>query len=440
MSEKTDKPAILGGEPVRKTPLSYAHQWIDEEDIRAVEEVLRSDFLTCGPRIEELEAALCEATGAKYAVCCANGTAALHIACQAAGLSPGDELITTPMTFAASANCALYVGAKPVFADIDPRTWNIDPEKVKKAITKKTRVILPVDFTGQAVRLSELKELAREAGAYLIEDGAHSLGTLYEGKPVGSIADMTTFSFHAVKTITGGEGGAVATNDEKLYERLLLFRAHGITRNPRLLQRNSLDAEGMEYGLPDSSNPGFLKRNGLDAEATEYTLPDSPNSPDPWYYEQQELGMNYRMTELQAALIRSQLKKLPLFKARRKELVQRYEKAFADLPQIILQQEIPESDTARHLFILRLALSRLKIGRRDFFEALAAEGIKGNVHYIPVYRHPFYEKLGYPKGLCPEAEKLYREIITLPLYYGLSDEDADDVIRAVRKLVLAFGK
>ncbi len=400
-----NRPAIEGGEAVREMPLNYAHQWIDEEDIRAVTEVLRSDFLTCGPKIQELEEELCRVTGAKFAVACANGTAALHIACQAAGLKAGEELVTTPMTFAASANCALYVGARPVFADIDESTWNLDPAEARKALTPRTKVILPVDFTGQAAELSAFRALADEAGACLIEDAAHSLGTLYEGKPVGSIADMTTFSFHAVKTVTGGEGGAVTTNDESLYRKLLLFRTHGITRDTSL-----------------------LKRPGLEEESTR-------PSPDPWYYEQQELAMNYRMTELQAALILSQLKKLPLFKKRRAEIVARYDEAFSAYPEILLQRELPASDTARHLYLLRIDYSKLRIGRREFFDALLKEGVRGNVHYVPVYRHPYYEALGYAPGLCPKAEKLYAQIVTLPLYYGLTDGDVGDVIAAVTKLV-----
>lgn len=389
------KPAIEGGTPVRDTKIFYGHQFLDEADCQAVLDVLKSDYLTCGPKIEELEQKLCEITGAKYAVAVSNGTAALHIACLAAGIGEGDEVITTPITFAASANCALYCGARPVFADIDERTYNIDPESVRAHVTERTKAVVAVDYTGQSAQLDELLEICREHGLLLITDGAHSIGTKYKGRPTGSIADMTTFSFHPVKTVTAGEGGAVMTNDRKLYERLALFRTHGITRNPALMSRE----------------------------------PDGP-----WYYEQVDLGYNYRMTDMQAALLISQLDKLELFKARRKELVKKYDEAFSKLPQVIVQEEIPESDTTRHLYILRINPERLTIDRKRFFEALGAENVCCNVHYIPVYYFPHYQRLGYRKGLCPKAEKLYEEIISLPLYYGMSDADADSVIAAVEKI------
>lgn len=396
-----EKPAIEGGTPVRDTKLFYGHQYIDEADIKAVTDVLRSDFLTCGPQIGNLEKRLCELTGARYAVACSNGTAALHMACQAAGIGEGDELITTPITFAASANCALYCGARPVFADINPETYSIDPACVKEKITERTKAVVAVDYTGQAVELNPLLEMCHEKGITLIEDGAHSIGTLYDGRPVGSIADMTTFSFHPVKTVTGGEGGAVLTNDPKLYQRLKLFQTHGITREPQLLQH---EAHGS------------------------------------WYYEQIELGMNYRMTDMQAALISSQLDKLPMFSRRRKEIVAKYDQAFSRIPELFIQKEIPESDTTRHLYILRIRPEKLTIDRKQFFEAMAAENICCNVHYIPVYYHPYYEKLGYEKGLCPNAEKLYSEIMSLPLYYSLTDQDVEDVITAVRKLCEYYKK
>lgn len=393
--------AINGGKPVRKTKLFYGHQYIDDADVQAVVEVLKSDYLTCGPKITELEKKLCEITGAKYAVVCSNGTAALHIACQAAGVGEQDEVITTPITFAASANCALYCGAKPVFADIDPNTYNISPKSVEEKIGERTKAVVAVDFTGQAVELKELQNLCKKNKLVLIEDGAHSIGTKYNGKAVGSIADMTTFSFHPVKTVTGGEGGAVLTNNEQYYKKLLLYRAHGITRDPELLERES-------HGS--------------------------------WYYEQIDLGMNYRMTDIQAALILSQLDKLSAFSKRRKEIVERYNEAFSEILELFVQQEIPESDTTRHLYILRLKTETLTCSRREFFEAMVAEGICCNVHYIPVYYHPYYEKLGYQKGLCPQAEKLYEEIMSLPLYYAMADEDVEDVIHAVKKVVEYYKK
>lgn len=391
-----EKLAINGGTPVRETKLYYGHQYIDDEDIEAVTEVLKSDYLTCGPKITELEQKLCEITGAKYAVVVSNGTAALHIACQAAGVSKEDEVITTPITFAASANCALYCGAKPVFADINEKTYNIDPKSVAEHMTEKTKAVVAVDFTGQAVELEPLLEMCKKKNVVLIEDGAHSIGTKYKDRGIGSIADMTTFSFHPVKTVTGGEGGAVLTNNEEYYKKLVLYRAHGITRDVSLMERE--DQGG-------------------------------------WYYEQIDLGMNYRMTDIQAALILSQLNKLDLFSKRRKEIVERYNEAFADIEEVTVQEEIPESDTTRHLYILRIKPEKLTIGRREFFEAMAAENICCNVHYIPVYYHPYYVKLGYKKGLCPKAEKLYEEMMSLPLYYAMTDQDVEDVICAVKKVV-----
>ena len=396
-----DKPAICGGKPVRDKKIYYGHQYIDEDDIQAVVEVLRSDYLTCGPKIEELEDRLCRITGARYAVVCSNGTAALHMAAMAAEIGEEDEVITTPITFAASANCALYCGAKPVFADINEETYNIDPGQVKALTNERTKAVVAVDYTGQSAELDELLAHCREKGLVLIEDGAHVIGTRYKGKWNGSIADMTTLSFHPVKTVTCGEGGAVLTNSKEYYKKLLLYRAHGITRDPELLKHE----------------------------------PDGP-----WYYEQLTLGMNYRMTDIQAALLLSQLGKLNAFSNRRKEIVRAYNEAFEKVPSIIVQKEIPESDTTRHLYILRLDLTKLQIGRKEFFEALDAENVCCNVHYIPTYYFPYYERLGYRRGLCPRAEKLYEEIISLPLYYAMTDQDVQDVIEAVKKVADYYGK
>lgn len=396
-----EKPAIAGGNPVRDTKLYYGHQYIDKADVKAVEEVLTSDYLTCGPKVVELEKKLCDLTGAKYAVAVSNGTAALHIAAMAAGVGVGDELVTTPITFAASANCALYCGGRPVFADINPDTYNIDPERVREKLTDRTKAVVAVDFTGQAVPLDELLAICHDRGVVLIEDGAHAFGTKYKGKSVGSIADMTTFSFHPVKTVTGGEGGAVLTNREDFYEKLLLYRSHGITKEEAFYVNES-------HG--------------------------------PWYHEQIDLGYNYRLTDIQCALIMSQMDKLALFAQRRREIVRRYDEAFSQIPQLFVQQEIPESDTTRHLYILRIRPELLTIDRRGFFEAMMAENICCNVHYIPVYWHPYYEKLGYRRGLCPNAEKLYEEMMSLPIYYALTDQDIDDVIMAVRKIVDYYKK
>lgn len=394
-----EKPAIEGGKPVRETPIYYGHQYIDEADIQAVVDVMKSDYLTCGPKIAELEKKLCALTGAEYAVVCANGTAALHMAALAAGVKEGDEVIITPITFAASANCALYCGARPVFADIDPETYNIDPEKVEAAVTPATKAVVAVDYTGQSVAFDPLRDICKKHGLVLIEDGAHVIGTKYRGQPNGSLSDMTTLSFHPVKTVTGGEGGAVLTNDETYYKKLLLYRAHGITRDERLMEHE-----------PDGA----------------------------WYYEQIALGYNYRITDMQAALIISQLDKLSMFSRRRKEIVKRYDEAFSEMPELFVQREIPESDTTRHLYILRIVPERLRIDRKQFFEALAAENVCCNVHYIPTYYFPYYEKLGYQRGLCPNAEKLYEEIISLPLYYAMSDGDVESVIEAVMKIVTFY--
>lgn len=393
-----EKLAILGGKPVRNTPLFYGHQYIDDDDIQAVVRTLKSDYLTCGPEIEHAEKKLCEITQAKYALLISNGTAALHAACFAANIQPGDEVITTPITFAASANCVLYCGAKPVFADIDPNTYNISPASIEDCITEKTKAIIAVDFTGQAVQINEIKAICKKYNLFFIEDAAHSIGTRYQGKSIGSLADMTTFSFHPVKTVTSGEGGAVTTNDPKLYERLQLFRTHGITRDPALLNRTN---------------------------------------PEPWWYEQIELGYNYRSTDIQAALLSSQLNKLDMFSKRRKEIVSYYNQQFANVPSIIMQINIPESDTTPHLYPLHLNLSKLNASRDEIFCALAAENVHGNVHYIPVYLHPYYQNLGYEKNLCPNAEQFFAAIVSLPLYYGLSKQDVDDVVHAVKK-VLAY--
>lgn len=392
--------AINGGTPVRKEKIYYGRQWIDEDDILAVEETLRSDFITCGPKVKELEKSLCDYTGAKYAVVVNSGTSALHCACIAAGISDGDEVITTPLTFAASANCALYCGGRPVFADIDINTYNIDPECIASKITDRTKAVVAVDYTGQAVCVDEIKKICKKNNLVFIEDAAHSIGTIYKGIKVGNLADMTCFSFHPVKTITGGEGGAILTNDESLYKKLMLARTHGIARDEELME--DLPHEG------------------------------------PWYYEQVSLGYNYRLTDFQAALINSQLKKLDRFKLRRQEIVDRYNKAFEDIPEIIIQQEIPESDTCRHLYVIRLDLDKLKSTRREFFDAMSAEGVQPQIHYIPTYWFPYYRRLGYKKGLCPNAEKIYEGIMSIPLYPKMTDDEVEQVIEAVKKVVTYY--
>lgn len=393
--------AILGGKPVRENRISYGHQCIEEDDIAAVTEVLRSDFLTCGPKIAELEKKLCEITGAKYAVVVSNGTAALHCAAMAAGFGQGDEVIVSPITFAASSNCLLYCGATPVFADIKDTTYNIDPEKIEQKINSFTKGVVAVDFTGQACEISAIREICDKHGLVYIEDAAHSIGTRYDGKGVGSLADMTCFSFHPVKTVTSGEGGAITTNSEELYQKLLLARSHGITRDEAIMKNAS-------HG--------------------------------PWYNEQVSLGYNYRITDFQAALLISQLGKLERFSNRRKEIVKRYDEAFSRIPELQVQQEIPESDTTRHLYVLRIRPEALTCDRKVFFESLVAENIGCQVHYLPVYRHSYYESLGYQKGLCPNAESYYDTCLSIPLYPSLSDEDVESVIAGVKKVVEYYKK
>lgn len=397
-----EKLAINGGYPTRASKIYYGHQWIEEDDIKSVDEVLRSDFLTCGPKVDEMERTLGTFTGAKYAVAVNSGTSALHCAAIAVGIGPGDEVITTPVTFAASANCALYCGAKPVFADINPKTYNIDPESIKKRITNKTKAVIAVDFTGQAVEIDAIKEICKEHGLLFIEDAAHSIATKYKGQQVGSLADMTCFSFHPVKTVTGGEGGAILTNDKELYKKLMLARTHGITHD-----------EDMMEGAPHEGS---------------------------WYYEQISLGYNYRLTDFQAALIISQLGKIEKFARRRKDIVKRYNEAFSNIPELFIQEEIPESDTCRHLYIIQLKLDKLTCTRRQFFDAMSAENVQCQIHYVPVYWFPYYQHLGYEKGICPKAEEMYKGIMSIPLYPKMTDQDVEDVIKAVIKVINNYRK
>jgi len=378
--------------PIRQTLLPYGKQWIDEDDIQAVVEVLRGDYLTTGPIIEEFEQALAKYVGAKYAVAFSSGTAALHAACFAAGISEGDEVITTPITFAASANCVLYMGGKPVFADIDSRTYNIDPQCIKEHITARTKAIIPVDFTGQPADLDAILEIARAHNLVVIEDAAHALGAEYKGRRIGSISDMTMFSFHPVKHITTGEGGAITTNNEEYYEKLLQFRTHGITRSPKKL----------------SQNPGK------------------------WYYEMQFLGYNYRITDIQAALGLSQLKKLDMFVSKRRRIAEMYNQAFQLLNGVVIPYQDSNVNSSWHLYVIQL----LNQDRNKIFDRLFQENIGVNVHYIPVYFHPYYQHLGYPRGICRVAEQFYQHAITLPLFPSMTERDVEDVIEAVRKVLV----
>ena len=371
--------------------IPYGRQWIEQDDIDAVVDVLKSDYVTTGPAVEQFEKAVAKYVGAKYAVAIANGTAALHAACYAAGIGPGDEVITTPITFAASANCALYCGATPVFADIEEDTYNIDPKEIEKKITEKTKAIVAVHFTGQPCKMDEIHAIAKKHKLIVIEDAAHALGADYKGKKVGSMSDMTTFSFHPVKHITTGEGGMIVTNSKKLYDKLILFRSHGITRDAKKLEKN-------EGG---------------------------------WYYEQQDLGYNYRITDIQCALGTSQMKKLDKFVERRRAIAKRYDEAFKDIPEIICPVQAEGCHNSWHLYVIQV----LGRKRKNVFDDLRAVNIGVNVHYIPVYKHPYYQKHGYDKVFCPNAEQYYERAISLPMYPLLLDEEQEYVIEQVLKLV-----
>jgi len=387
--------ALFGGKPVRDCKITYGKQHINKNDIRAVTEVLKSDWLTQGPKILEFESQICRFTGSKYAVTTTSGTTALHLACIAAEIGPGDEVITTPMSFAASANCVRYCGGTVVFADIDPHTYNIDPKEVKKKITKKTKAIIAVDYAGQSAHLEALRLLCDEYGLVFIEDAAHAIGSQFNGKMIGNIADLTTFSFHPVKTITGGEGGMVTTNHEKFASTMRLMASHGINKNAEELSRRDEGA---------------------------------------WYYEQQFLGYNFRMTDIQAALLLNQLKRIDDFKKRRKEIVSAYNKAFARMDGIITPIEHPLADSCWHLYVIRVDTEILGCTRRLFFDALAAENVQPQVHYVPIHLHPNYQSLGHSSGECPIAEEIYESIITLPLYPAMNNKDLADVIEAVKKI------
>lgn len=393
-----EKLAIHGGSPASPHYISYGHQTIDDSDIQAVVDCLQSDYLTCGPATSCFEEDLRRVSGAAYVTAVTNGTAALHVACLATGIGPGDEVIVSPITFAASANCVLYCGGTPVFADIDPNTWNIDPVKIREKVTSSTKAVVAVDFGGVHVDFVAIRAICDEFGLVFIEDAAHSLGTVYGGKPVGSIADITTFSFHPVKTITTGEGGAVCTNSAALATEVELYAKHGITRDASLLQE--ADAGG-------------------------------------WHYEQLRLGYNYRISDIQAALGSAQLARFPEFAVRRREIVERYNNAFAEIPEIAFQADATPSNTVRHLYCLRFDVDALSTTRRFVYDALQAENIGVNVHYLPVYRLPYYAELGYDPACCPEANRYYDQAVTLPLHCAMTDADVEAVIAAVGKVVAA---
>lgn len=374
--------------------IPYGRQAIDKEDIKAVVEVLKSDWVTTGPKVAEFEAALCKYTGAKYAVAVSSGTAALHLACLAAEIKQGDEVITSPITFVASANCVLYCKGKPIFADIQEDTANIDPLEIRKKINKRTRAIIPVHFAGHPCDMDEVSSLAKKHGLTVIEDAAHALGAEYKGSRIGSCrySDMAVFSFHPVKSITTGEGGAVLTNRKDLYQKLVMLRNHGIIRKRHL----------------------------------KYV------SDGPWHYEMLSLGFNYRITDIQCALGLSQLKKLQAFITQRRRIASVYAKRLSELEGLIIPEEKAYVCSSWHLYPLRLT----EFGRRRrVFEGLKKLGIGVQVHYIPVYRQPYYQRIGYKKGFCPKAEEFYRGEISIPIYPSMKNNEINLVINKICRIL-----
>lgn len=380
--------------------ISYGKQNINQADIEAVIEVLKSDFLTQGPAIEQFEKQVAEYCGAKYAVAVTNATSALHIACLAAGLSKGDILWTSPNTFVASANCGRYCGADVDFVDIDNNTYNMSISKLAEKLANseiKPKVVIPVHFSGQPCEMAKIHELAKQYNFTVIEDASHAIGADYKDTKVGSCtySDMTVFSFHPVKIITTAEGGMVLTNNKDLYDKLILFRSHGITRNDKLMKNES---DG------------------------------------PWYYEQIDLGFNYRMTDMQAALGSSQMNRLDEFVARRRYLATRYNELLADLP-VKLPYQQPDSESSWHVYVIRLDLEQVKVDKQTIFAEMRKLKINLNLHYIPVHTQPYYQQLGFKKGDFPVSEEYYKEAFTLPLYYSLTDEQQDYIVKALSEIL-----
>ena len=395
-----ERPALFGGRPVFDNYLSYGKHSMIQQDIEAVVSVLRSDWITTGPSIARFEEETACRLDAAHAVAVSSGTAALHCAAFAAGFGEGDEVITTPMTFASTANCILFRGATPVFTDIDPNTLNVDPAEIEKNITKRTRAIIPVHFGGLPCDMDEIGGLARDHGLLVIEDAAHALGALYRGRKVGSISEFTTFSFHPVKHITTGEGGLVTTPTQDAAAAMRGFRNHGIGVGAR---------ERQDRGQ--------------------------------YYYEINELGFNYRITDFQCALGLSQLERLDEFLNRRKELAGLYFRKLQGVPGITLPPLPKEEGTthAWHLFVVQLDEEVLRASRDQYFKALRAENVGVNVHYIPVYLHPYYQRvLGTGEGLCPRAEAYFKRSLTLPLHVGMSEGDVDRVVLAIQKIANWF--
>ena len=371
--------------------LPYGRQHISEEDVRHVVEALRSDFLTTGPVVPRFERELARHTGTTCAVAVNSGTAALHTAYYAAGLQAGEEIVTSPLTFLATANAARYLGAGVRFVDVEPDTGNLDPQAVRAAIGERTRLIVPVDYAGHPADYDPISDIAERAGLTVVTDAAHSLGGAYHGRPVGTLAALSAVSFHPVKAVTTGEGGAVVTRDDELAHRARLFRNHGMERAPDRLSQD----EG------------------------------------PWYYEMQALGFNYRITDLQCALGLSQLTRLDAFLARRREIAAAYNEAFSAVEGLRLPAQRPDVAHAWHLYVVRVEEPQR---RRAFFERLREQGLGVQVHYIPVYWQPYYQALGYRRGLCPQAEDFYARAVSLPIFPGMSDANVARVIDTVQSV------
>jgi len=394
--------------------IPYSKQSIDDSDIEAVVSVLKSDWMTQGPKITEFEDAVASRVGAKHGIAVATGTAALHCACYAAGVKEGDEVITAPITFAASGNCALYLGATVKFVDIKKDTYCMDAEKLEAAITPKTKAIIPIDYTGQPCDMDEINSIAYKHGIAVIEDAAHALGAKYKGESVGSLTDMSIFSFHPVKHIAMGEGGLITTNDDGLAEKLRLFRTHGITNNETSVMNRELST--------DMHIPENIELNTNEKAA--------------WYYEMQELGFNYRITDIQCALGCSQLQKLDSFLTRRKEIAGFYTEAFKDSPFIETPFQESDRENAWHLYMLKLKLTNMKKTRKMVFNELRAEGIGVHVHYIPLHLQPYYQNnLRYKYGDFPESEAFYNSALTIPLFPTMTDADCERVINTIFEIV-----
>lgn len=385
--------------------IPYGKHYIDEDDINAVVDVMRSGFLTQGPSVIDFEHAFSKYVGANYAVAVSSGTAGLHLAAIVAGVGPGNNLVTSPVTFVASANAALYAGAKPIFADISPDTINLSPESLESVlgVTSDVRAVMPVHFSGLPCNMKAIKSAADKVGAVVIEDAAHALGASYEnGKKVGCCDQslMTVFSTHPVKAISTGEGGVITTNSEAIYSKLLSLRSHGISRNPQSFQ---------------------VKEQISTA-----------NQPNPWYYEMQELGFNYRITDMQCGLGSSQLKKLDSFIARRAILAKKYDEAFFGMRHCRPAQPSGREISGHHLYVLRINFEEIGLSRAELMNLLRNRGVGSQVHYIPVPAHPYYRQLGYSPQKYPNAEQYYREALSIPMFYGLSDEQQDVVIDSIK--------